>query len=386
MSESETVNHPAHYNTGEIEAIEFIADQGLARGFCLGSAIKYLSRAGKKPSESEAQDLRKAAWYANWYADYLERTTKPTGDSAPVLETAEAIGEPPAPLPAVPEEEPAVSSSESVESVESVATAPVETPPAPVTDAPDAPDAPTTPTTPTKPSGTGWQKYQMHPCPDCGKDCMGVRCRACAQKYARTQRIGWTASESESPRAPAAPKADAPVPSRVPRSSPPPPPNPTPATLQTTLPVAPGALPTNLVPAPVIKLDPIVLTTKQTTERARLRAEGINHQIAAEQGWFHIVLAPDPPYAPSLCIWVDPMLPDGAEFVETCTRRGQHWYSGDALIGRAQVRVSTPGAFLAAPTPKEVTQVISATIEAIAVPGASGSGIGGAGVNSHASA
>lgn len=37
-----------------------------AVAFCLGTAIKYLWRAGRKPREAAADDVRKAAWYLEW--------------------------------------------------------------------------------------------------------------------------------------------------------------------------------------------------------------------------------------------------------------------------------------------------------------------------------
>jgi hypothetical protein len=55
------VNHPAHYNTGKIEVIEFIEDQNL--GYHLGNAVKYVARAGKKDPEKTVEDLEKAVWY-----------------------------------------------------------------------------------------------------------------------------------------------------------------------------------------------------------------------------------------------------------------------------------------------------------------------------------
>ena len=55
------VNHPAHYTDGKIEVIEYIEDKRL--GYCLGNAIKYISRAGKKDKAKEIEDLKKAAWY-----------------------------------------------------------------------------------------------------------------------------------------------------------------------------------------------------------------------------------------------------------------------------------------------------------------------------------
>lgn len=53
------VNHPAHYNTSDIEVIDAIEAWEL--GFCLGNAVKYIARADHKGQPVE--DLRKAVWY-----------------------------------------------------------------------------------------------------------------------------------------------------------------------------------------------------------------------------------------------------------------------------------------------------------------------------------
>lgn len=68
----DAVNHPSHYTSGRFEVIDIIEDQlemnGL-RGFCLGNALKYICRAGKKGGSKEKmlQDLEKAVWYINHY-------------------------------------------------------------------------------------------------------------------------------------------------------------------------------------------------------------------------------------------------------------------------------------------------------------------------------
>ena len=64
---AEAVNHPSHYNDGNIEVIDFIEDKKL--GFHLGNAVKYISRAGKKDKSKEAEDIKKAIWYLNRYLD-----------------------------------------------------------------------------------------------------------------------------------------------------------------------------------------------------------------------------------------------------------------------------------------------------------------------------
>ena len=58
----EVINHPAHYGGDTpYEAIKVIEAWGL--GFCLGNAVKYISRAGKKRSAQRTEDLKKAEWY-----------------------------------------------------------------------------------------------------------------------------------------------------------------------------------------------------------------------------------------------------------------------------------------------------------------------------------
>ena len=67
------VNHPSHYTDGRIEVIDFIEDKGF--GFCLGNAVKYISRAGKKDPgcpHKEIEDLQKAIWYINRRIKELE--------------------------------------------------------------------------------------------------------------------------------------------------------------------------------------------------------------------------------------------------------------------------------------------------------------------------
>ena len=55
--------NPAHYQDGGIETIDFIEAKQL--NYHLGSAVKYISRAGKKNPETYKEDLLKAIWYLN---------------------------------------------------------------------------------------------------------------------------------------------------------------------------------------------------------------------------------------------------------------------------------------------------------------------------------
>ena len=59
----EMVNHPSHYGGAEnvYEAIKVIESWDL--DFHLGNTVKYISRAGKKDTDKELQDLKKAMFY-----------------------------------------------------------------------------------------------------------------------------------------------------------------------------------------------------------------------------------------------------------------------------------------------------------------------------------
>jgi len=58
-SRDNSVNHPEHYNKGNIECIDVIEQLGL--GFALGNALKYIWRCEEKGKKTE--DLEKAIWY-----------------------------------------------------------------------------------------------------------------------------------------------------------------------------------------------------------------------------------------------------------------------------------------------------------------------------------
>lgn len=57
------VNHPQHYGGEDnpYEVIKVIEAWNL--DFHLGNTVKYISRAGKKGTDKELQDLKKALWY-----------------------------------------------------------------------------------------------------------------------------------------------------------------------------------------------------------------------------------------------------------------------------------------------------------------------------------
>ena len=57
--EPDPVDHPPHYKSGGIEAIDVI--EAFDLGFCLGNTVKYVLRAGRKGDA--VTDLKKARWY-----------------------------------------------------------------------------------------------------------------------------------------------------------------------------------------------------------------------------------------------------------------------------------------------------------------------------------
>lgn len=59
------INKPPHYNTGDIEVIDYIKDKLTTEqfeGYCVGNAHKYISRYKLKGGY---EDLKKAIWYLN---------------------------------------------------------------------------------------------------------------------------------------------------------------------------------------------------------------------------------------------------------------------------------------------------------------------------------
>lgn len=73
MEDGEMVNNPLHYGgvDNPYEAIKVIESWGL--DFHLGNTVKYISRAGKKETDKELQDLKKAAWYLQRRIEILEK-------------------------------------------------------------------------------------------------------------------------------------------------------------------------------------------------------------------------------------------------------------------------------------------------------------------------
>jgi|TARA_A100000172_G_scaffold61779_1_gene41140 hypothetical protein len=71
---TEAVNHPPHYNQGDIETIDYIIDVlGIeyAVRYCHGNVLKYTgSRLFNKGKTIE--DARKAIWYLNKMVELLE--------------------------------------------------------------------------------------------------------------------------------------------------------------------------------------------------------------------------------------------------------------------------------------------------------------------------
>ena len=69
---SEMVNHPNHYGGDNVyETIKVIEAWGL--DFHLGNTVKYISRAGKKDTDKEIQDLEKAKWHLERKLEILKK-------------------------------------------------------------------------------------------------------------------------------------------------------------------------------------------------------------------------------------------------------------------------------------------------------------------------
>lgn len=66
--ESEKVNHPLHYNFSKYEVKDVI--RAWALNFNLGSAVKYIARAGRK--DDIIQDLRKAIKFLEFEIEAIQ--------------------------------------------------------------------------------------------------------------------------------------------------------------------------------------------------------------------------------------------------------------------------------------------------------------------------
>ena len=64
------IDHPKHYNAGNIETIDYIKDLGIAEEFCIGNALKYIAR--YKYKEKPIEDLEKATWYLMYVISLLK--------------------------------------------------------------------------------------------------------------------------------------------------------------------------------------------------------------------------------------------------------------------------------------------------------------------------
>lgn len=68
----EIVNHPAHYNAGRIEVLDFLLDQpALNSSPLLWQVVRYICRS---PFKGDAlTDLKKAQFYLNKQIELLEK-------------------------------------------------------------------------------------------------------------------------------------------------------------------------------------------------------------------------------------------------------------------------------------------------------------------------
>lgn len=68
----DNVNHPSHYTWLKDKCGIEVVDITRHMDFCLGNAIKYILRSGKKDKNKEIEDLKKAIFYINDKINQLE--------------------------------------------------------------------------------------------------------------------------------------------------------------------------------------------------------------------------------------------------------------------------------------------------------------------------
>jgi len=69
LPQYDIIQKAPHYNTGDYEVIEVIKEYNL--GFCLGNAVKYIARAGRKDASKTIEDLKKACYYIEREVSYI---------------------------------------------------------------------------------------------------------------------------------------------------------------------------------------------------------------------------------------------------------------------------------------------------------------------------
>lgn len=70
----EKIKHPDHYGGDTVyEAIKVIKAWGHHKSFCIGNALKYLCRMGKKANETPMLDLEKAINYLNIELEFMKQ-------------------------------------------------------------------------------------------------------------------------------------------------------------------------------------------------------------------------------------------------------------------------------------------------------------------------
>jgi hypothetical protein len=75
IMDKEMVNHPSHYGGKEniYEVVKVCEAWGLDKDAYIFNVVKYVARAGKKDSDKELQDLKKALWYLERKINNLEK-------------------------------------------------------------------------------------------------------------------------------------------------------------------------------------------------------------------------------------------------------------------------------------------------------------------------
>jgi hypothetical protein len=70
----EMVHHPDHYGGKDnvYEVVKVCEAWGLDKDAYIFNVVKYVARAGKKDTDKELQDMKKALWYLNRKIERLE--------------------------------------------------------------------------------------------------------------------------------------------------------------------------------------------------------------------------------------------------------------------------------------------------------------------------
>ena len=90
--ENYLINHPAHYTSMSVEAIDLMQEaEGVeaVKDYCICNVWKYLCR--HKHKGNDVQDMKKLVWYANKYIELCENHISIPQDTSETVQKLQQV-------------------------------------------------------------------------------------------------------------------------------------------------------------------------------------------------------------------------------------------------------------------------------------------------------